>query len=576
MKPSKKIEGQEGLIAVIVGIDGYKNKPLHCAVNDAVYLMETLQKIWKNRGINIKILIWPSLNEEQAKDQRETWGIELPKDAGHITRDGILSSVRECAGLAGESDTFLFYFSGHGVLSDEEPALVTVADGKSVKGIELIKVREIQQAAAGCASRKKVMILDCCQSPLHKYEPVESYKNLEELTRGWSILLSSSPGEVSLEDRFFGDSRDDYLQQGVFTASLVEGLRGEAVGSSGSVTLADLAYFVGRRVPIEYQERLRAILTRKAGKDAQNQNDTRGMGSNSQNPVLLGDAVAMGGPYKIIMAPVIVPVSHKGRKKIPGKHFMKNWFKFLWGKWPIKFPFRPGFHFAALLYAAAVTLTVLVHCLKPIDNSIQLLLLGITAGSVFIWWITLPFAVAANENQWHFGGYITPIFFLLWHCLVAMGFAFLCNGQHSISGEHNHFVYLVIDLFFIFCGVVVFGCNTSQVIIILAEPIRQDDRREIRQAIRAFQQFKYKMLGVDLYNFIPMVPVRPDLYFYLGAIAAAVIVFNIYQVMIAAELETARMLLLVTRNIFILILVAWLVFWYHSAFKFIQKEVYKR
>ena len=103
---------KEGLIAVIVGIDGYKRKPLHCAVNDAVYLTETLQKVWKDRRINIKTLIWPSLNQEKTKSQRETWGIELPKDAGNVTRDAILSTVRKCVGTAGERDTFLFYFSG--------------------------------------------------------------------------------------------------------------------------------------------------------------------------------------------------------------------------------------------------------------------------------------------------------------------------------------------------------------------------------------------------------------------------------------------------------------------------------
>jgi uncharacterized caspase-like protein len=205
---------KEGLIAVIVGIDGYEKKPLRCAVNDAVYLKETLQKVWEERKVNIKTLIWPSLNEKQAKNQVETWGIELPKDDGHITGDAILATVCQCAGIAEEADTFLFYFAGHGVLSGQEPALVTAADGSTAKGIEYIKIAEIQQAAAGCASRKKVMILDCCQSPKDKHQRGEEYKNLEELTRGWSILLSSSPGEVSLEDRFFGDSRDDYLQQG--------------------------------------------------------------------------------------------------------------------------------------------------------------------------------------------------------------------------------------------------------------------------------------------------------------------------------------------------------------------------
>jgi hypothetical protein len=573
-RKEREMNENEGLIAVIVGIDGYNKKPLHCAVNDAVYLTETLKKVWKGRKITVKTLIWPSINEEKAKNQSETWGIELPEDTRNITREGILSALRESAGLARESDTFLFYFAGHGVLADDEPALVTVTGDKKGEGIEHIGIKEIQQAVEGCDSQKKVMILDCCQSPKRLNKPVQGYKNLEELTHGWSILLASSPGEVSLEDQHFGDSRDDYLQQGVFTAALVEGLRGEAVGSSGLVSLADLAYFVGKRVPIEFLERVEIFLKYRGNE--KKQTDTRGIGLTSQNPVLLSDVVAMGGPYRIILAPEFVPPAHDSRKKLPGKHFIKNWFKFLWRKWPITFPFKPAYYFTALLYAVTMSLTVFVHCEKTIDNTMVLFLLGVGVGSVFIWWLTLPFAVAANEDKWHPGGYITPFFFLLWHCVTAIGFASLFGTVHNIGGTPNQFAYLIIDLFFVFMGVVVFGCNTSQTIIALAETVRKDERREIRQAIRAFQQFKYKMLWVDMYNYIPMAPIRPDLYLYFGVISAAAIVFNIYQVMISTELQGVLFLIFVARNLFTLILVAWLVFWYQSAFNYIKREVYKR
>ena len=81
---------EEGLVAVIVGIDGYKDvRPLHCTVNDAVYLKETLQKVWKDRKIHIKLLIWPSFNGEQAESQGKTWGITLPRDAGGVMQKGI-------------------------------------------------------------------------------------------------------------------------------------------------------------------------------------------------------------------------------------------------------------------------------------------------------------------------------------------------------------------------------------------------------------------------------------------------------------------------------------------------------
>ena len=517
MKPAPKSE-EEGLIALIVGIDGYKDrtfKSLHCAVNDAVYLTETLQKVWQGRKVHIKTLIWPSLNKEQAKNQKETWGIELPKDASEVTRKSILSEVREGASLAQESDTFIFYFAGHGVLIDEEPALIMIRAGKTTEGIEKLKIKDIQQAAAECPSRKKVMILDCCQSSAPGIKRVEEYKNLKDFTQGWSILLSSSPGEGSLEDQYYGDSRNDYLQQGVFTAALVEGLRGEAIGSSGLVSLADLAYFVGKRVPVEYQERVLTMIKILSKNGVKVQTDTRGRGASSQNPVLLSDAVAMGGQYQITLAPVYVSTSQSARRKTPTKNFIKNWVKFLIGQWPITFPFRAAFRLAALVYAATMMLTVLLQCQKAIDATIFIFSTGVGLGSAFIWWITLPFAVAVNEDRWHIGGYLSLIFYLIWHCIVGFGFAWIC-GTNQITGTGvNRIISLGVELFFIYGVVVVYGCNTSQVIIALAESIRTDERREIRQAIRAFQEFKYTKLGVNLYSFVPNVSFRPDFYFYL-------------------------------------------------------------
>ncbi|UCH98272.1 MAG: caspase family protein [Candidatus Aminicenantes bacterium] len=565
---------KEGLIAVIVGIDGYKKKPLHCAVNDAVYFMETLQKVWKDHKTIIKPLIWPHINYIQEKNAKEKWGIEVPKDAHEVTRESILSEVQKCIDLVRPSDTFIFYFSGHGALTDKEPALVTVGDGKTAEGVEYIKIREIQEAAARCPSQKKVMILDCCQISTKKYKMVERYKNMKDLTQGWSIFLSSGPGEISLEDQYFGDSRDDYLQQGVFTATLVAGLRGDAVGSSGSVTLADLACFVCKRVPIEYQERIGVLFTIRGD---QNWIGTRGKGFTTQNPVLLSDAFAMGGSYQIIMAPAYVPTYQKVRRKMPGKYFINNWFKFLFGKWPIVFPNKLGFRLGAFLYTVTMMLTLLWHSPKTIDNNMLTFFIGVGLGSVFIWWSTLPFAVAANEDRWRPGGFLTAIFYLVWHCIVALGFAWICGIEFpSINQEPNRFIYLITDLFFIFATVMIYGCNASQAIIALAETIRPDERHDIRQAIRAFQQFKYKMLGVDLYNFVPMIPVRPDLYLYIGAISIAIVGFNIYQVMIAADAMTLRLWVFLMRNIFAMILVTWLVLWYQSAFKFIQREVYKR
>jgi len=550
---------KEGIVAVIVGIDGYKNKPLHCAVNDAVYLAENLQKVWKNRKVKIKTLTWPS-------------------DVCGVTREAILAEVREYAGMADESDTFIFYFAGHGVCIGEEPALVAVADGKTAKGIEYINIKEIQQASAGCASHKKVMILDCCQGASRKNETINGYKNLETLTQGWSILISSSPGEVSLEDQYSGDSSEDYLQQGVFTAGLVEGLRGEAASGNDTVSLADLAYFVGKRVPVEYQERCNVWL--KLGKlrspdQDQEAPDTRGAGLNSQNPVLLCDAVAMGGPYRVVMAPEHVPAAHDARRKKPSKQFLKYWFKFLIKPWPIEFPFKLAFYLGGFLYAAAMVFTVLWNAQGAVHTiPVQVFSCVVGFGSVFLWWLTLPFAVAANEDYWHIGGYFTVLFYFMWHCIVVIGFIWIYSRNSSAIKDPKQIYSLIFEIFFLFVGVVIFACNASQTIIALAETLRSDDRRDIRQAIRVFQQFKYTPIGVDMYNYVAQVSCKPHIYFY-GWIASIVFVgLSLFKRM--AEIVDMYPALIIVREVLVMAMITWLVLWYYSAYKRFQQEVYKR
>jgi hypothetical protein len=577
--------GKGGLVGVIAGIDGYNDKkarPLQCAVNDAVYLLETLRKAWKNRKLSLKPLIWPSLHMEKAKAQRETWGIELPVDAAGVTRDAILTAVREFANQAEEPDTFLFYFSGHGVLVGQEPALVTVAEGKTARGIEYLKIAEIQQAAGECAALNKVIILDCCQSTTGKNNTGNGYKDLEHLTRGWSILISSSPGEVSLEDKYAAESSDDYLQQGIFTASLVEGLRGEATGSSGMVSLADLAYFVGKRVPVEYD--VRRELYRKRfmealdSKSTQQQTVTRGERLNSQNPVLLSSAVAMAGPYRVVLAPGKTSTAHNARKKRPGKDFFTYWSTYLTGPWPITFPFRFLFRLAGLLYAGLMMFTMMWYYQDAIHNTSMQIFFGVIGlGSFLIWWITLSFAAAANEDRWHLGGYFTLLFYLVWHGIVIMSLVWIEGIEPHVPGVSNPFLHLLIDHFYIFGGVVLLSCNASQTIIAIAETLRSDDRRDIRQAIRVFQEFKHTLVGVDLYNHIAQVSARPDLYFYGWIVVIAVTGSNLYKNGVSLYLLGAQHFwILLVRDIIAILFVTWLVFWYYAAYKFFQREVYKR
>ena len=390
IKPGENIPAGtevEGLVAVIVGIDGYKDlRPLHCAVNDAVSLTETFKKVWP--GCDITTLVWAQV--EKSVEQEKGWGIRLPGNASSVTRQTILEKVRQSAARCGENDTFIFCFSGHGALIEEEPTLITVADGETAKGTDHIKIRDIQKAAAAGIAKKKVMILDCCQDIIDRTAGQKGYKNLKDLSDDWWIFLSCSPGEQSLEDLYEGKISDDYLQQGIFTACLVEGLRGEAGSCEKGITLAQLASYVGERVPIMYQEKLITRILNKGEKTA-----VHGHGEPSQNPVLIGRGFAVSGPYQVLMALRQVPLFQKSRKALPGKSFIKHWFQYLFGKWPLLFPFKQGFQIGgALLYALVIFLTIIWQSSGAEPRFSFLLYLTMAGiGSLLTWWLSVSLFV---------------------------------------------------------------------------------------------------------------------------------------------------------------------------------------
>jgi hypothetical protein len=556
----------EGIVAVVVGIDGYKKTPLRCAVNDAVSLSEVLKKVWAGRHFYLQNLVWAHFGDGvqgMTERYKETWGVDLPKDARGVTRDGILLAVKEAVGKVLPTDTFLFYFAGHGRLIEGKPCLVTICDAETAEGIDFLDVKEIQDAANDCPSRKRVMILDCCQTSGEA--SVAFFDCLRGLTGDWSIFVSCSPGERSLEDVVSNGPEGDYLEQGLFTASVVRGLRGEAALSrDASLTLMELALFVCNRVQVESEERVaEALCTR--GKQ---QLDSGQNISIFQHPVLLSQAAAIGGPLQMVVAPTRVPSKQDLRRSWPSHKFLEYWRRFMLGNWPIEFSrkhmVREG---GALLYAGTMLLTFLWFCRLPFDLESFILTVGVGLGSALLWWAMIPFAVAANEDGWHAGGYVTGISYFLWHCLICILSYFSNRPANIIPLGANFFLILLV--------VIICGCNASQAIIALAEPLRKDQRREIREAITAFRQFRTHIGHIDLFNLVAMVSARPSVYYFV--LGLTVLVLAAHTIYVATRFsETPELWIILLRNVFALAITAWQVFWYTAAFQFIRREVYKR
>jgi MFS family permease len=280
------------------------------------------------------------------------------------------------------------------------------------------------------------------------------------------------------------------------------------------------------------------------------------------------------------MAPRQVPLFHKSRKKRPGEFFFQHWRQYLFGKWPLLFPHKQGFLVGgALLYAVVMFLTVIWHSAQ-VEPTFPLVLFGtaVGLGSALTWWASVSFAVTVNEHRWFVGGYGTLLFYLAWHGIVVLWFRAIFGQEiHPLSGTAKIY-YLISDLFLLFIVLIIYGCNASQAIIAIAEPLRQENERsDIRQAIRVFQEFKVKTFGVSLYNYIPMVSARPGFYYWIFGGALIIVAVNIFWIIVTAGDEGFNpWLVVILRNLLVLALMAWSMIWYASAFSFLQKEVYKR
>ena len=191
--------------------------------------------------------------------------------------------------------------------------------------------------------------------------------------------------------------------------------------------------------------------------------------------------------------------------------------------------------------------------------------------SALLWWLMIPFAVASNEDFWHSGGYVTASAVALWHIVVFSVYFVLTASYPTVDTAQFN---LGIQLFFLMVVVIVCGCNASQAIISLAETIRTDDRREIRQAVQVFRQFLKRIWHADFYNYVAMVSARPIAYhIFLGFVFLMVLGSSVYIYVNHTKMLNPGITLL--RNVSILIFTAWLVFWYEAAYRFIQKEVNK-
>ena len=197
--------------ALVVGNTSYDNFPtLTCCVDDAKAMRERLAK-HGNGSKNYDVL-------------------ELTSDKSAVTEAALRDAVSRLFADFRGGDA-VFYFSGHGVATDEGGYLVTQDAKDDDKGYPML---ELLDAANASGVGTVLMILDCCHSGSMGNTSTEDGSARASLSEGVTILAASTAAQESQEG----------MEYSVFTGLLLSALDGGAANVRGEVTAAAIYGYV--------------------------------------------------------------------------------------------------------------------------------------------------------------------------------------------------------------------------------------------------------------------------------------------------------------------------------------------
>jgi WD40 repeat protein len=233
-------QATSSLYIFTVGIDKYKNSRynLNYAKADAMGIAEQLSASSKTIFKNIQI---DSLFDERA------------------TAENIEAQISQLKKKVKPEDVFLFYYAGHGIMSD--PADRSKPDFYLV----LHKVTQMQgndealKSNGLSAVRLKELLLEIpAQKQLILFDACNSGGAVTAFTRGGGeeaaiFQLARSTGFTVLastnQEQFAAELKD--LKHGIFTYAIINGLKGEAdLRKDGKVTVKEIELYLNEIIPL--------------------------------------------------------------------------------------------------------------------------------------------------------------------------------------------------------------------------------------------------------------------------------------------------------------------------------------
>ena len=235
----KAPEATSNLYILSVGINNYKNPKyaLNYGKPDAMAFVSALV----NRSGNI----FKSIQKIEVYDDQ-------------ATKIGILEAFNKVIASAGPSDVFVFFYAGHGVMSEGStnggpqfylvPQDVTQLYGNDQMLNSLaISANELKNLCASIKAQKQVVIFDACQSggavEALAMRGAAEEKAVMQLSRSAGVVVLAATGTEQYATEF------QELKHGVFTYALIEGLNSCTGSKDGKITIKELEAYVNDMVP---------------------------------------------------------------------------------------------------------------------------------------------------------------------------------------------------------------------------------------------------------------------------------------------------------------------------------------
>ncbi len=219
---------------VVIGINAYKNPNmrLNYALADATAFKQEMEKASKTMIKNLKAYF---VTDDQAN------------------KEGILQAFEAVKKQAKADDVFVFYYAGHGVISEKNKEFYLVPnDVADLKNVDEalnkngIPSKLLQRFAIDIKAQKQLFILDACQSAgafaTLMNGDAGQQKSLAIVARSTGTHWMAASGTQQFAQEF------SQLGHGAFTYVLLKALQGEAA-TANLVTVNGLKNFLNIGVP---------------------------------------------------------------------------------------------------------------------------------------------------------------------------------------------------------------------------------------------------------------------------------------------------------------------------------------